>query len=159
MECGSSSFSYTKPMFNLKLFINLHCRTHCVLWKSESKTCFVLLATCIRLPTWVMTTTNLSFLLPCLWRRETHSFSNLVPLRTLCWWTSKKIFPPSCPARCVSVYFAMMCNKCEIWCSYSSWELLMGSGITSWHENRCLGMNECLDDCADLNCFFFFLPT
>lgn len=25
----------------------------------------------------------------------------------------------------------------------------MGSGITSWHENRCLGMNECLDDCAD----------
>lgn len=60
------------------------------------------LVTCTRLLTWAMMMRSQSFPLQCRSKRETPSFSNPDPSRTLCWLTNRRTCHPLCPARSVA---------------------------------------------------------
>lgn len=60
------------------------------------------LVTSTRLLTWAMMMRSQSFPLQCRSKRETPSFSNPDPSRTLCWLTNRRTCHPLCPARSVA---------------------------------------------------------
>lgn len=82
--------------------------------------CVCHLVTFTKSLTWVMMTKNLSSPLLCHWRRETPSSFSPAHSKTWCWWTSRRIYHPSCRVRSVCVCSCIAVTKRSVW-----WILLL----------------------------------